>query len=80
MDPNKQHACPADVVRRGPEWVEFFFALTGKGMDPRFAEMLACQNAPGLKNVDASFMSGRGNNQDLDKIYHQELFLLMGQL
>jgi hypothetical protein len=38
------------------------------GQTPRFAEMCAVQQAPGVKGADRTFMEGRYNNQQLDKM------------
>jgi len=50
---------PTAVQRR-------YVELVNKGNSPRFAEMLALQQPPGVRGTDRAFMEGRLNNQQLD--------------
>jgi hypothetical protein len=43
-----------------------YLELVAKGNSPRFAEMLALQQPPGVKGTDRAFMEGRLNNQQFN--------------
>lgn len=59
---------PPEVLAAGPRAVSHYQKMVADGETPRFAEMCALQQPPGVKGTDRAYMEGRYNNQQLDKM------------
>jgi hypothetical protein len=56
-------------IRSAPRDVQDFYRrIVGEGVTPRFAEMVALQQPPGLRGTDRTFMENRLNNQQFDSM------------
>jgi hypothetical protein len=61
-------AVPSEIIAAGPGAVRFYEKLLSAGQSPRFAEMLTLQQPPAVKGTDRTYMEGRLNNQQLDRM------------
>lgn len=59
---------PLDVELAGNDAMRHYKKMIDEGQSPRFAEMCACQIAPGTKGTDRTLMEGRLNNEQFDKM------------
>lgn len=59
---------PSQILAAGREATEMYVRLKSEGYGHRWAEMCALQQPPGLKGTDRSYMQGRLNNEQLDKM------------
>ncbi len=71
MPSNTSHdeqSIPLSVRLAGDDAVLHYLKMIEAGQTPRFAEMCAVQQAPAVKGADRTFMEGRYNNQQLDRM------------
>lgn len=59
---------PFDIQRASAEIQAHYLDMLANGVAPRLAEMLALQQPPGLRGTDRSFMEGRLNNEQFDRM------------
>ena len=59
---------PFDIQNARPSIQKQYLSMLEEGISPRFAEMAALQQPPGVKGGDRAFMEGRYNNQQFDKM------------
>ena len=59
---------PLDVELAGIDAKKHYQKMIEDGQSPMFAEMCACQIAPGTKGTDRTLMEGRLNNEQFDKM------------
>lgn len=59
---------PAHIRDLGRDASEMYARLRSEGLSHRWCEMVVFQQPPGVKGSDRSFMEGRYNNQQLDKM------------
>lgn len=57
---------PASIALASREVQQMYLRMLSEGQTPRFAEMCALQQPPGVKGTDRAFMQGRSNQQWLD--------------
>lgn len=61
-------AVPAHIQDLGRDASAMYARLRLEGLSHKWCEMVVFQQAPGVKGSDRSFMEGRYNNQQLDKM------------
>jgi hypothetical protein len=59
---------PKNISDAGPEAARLYAKLLSEGLGHKWAEMCALQQPPGTKGTDRSYMEGRYNNQQLDRM------------
>lgn len=57
---------PVSIAAASNEVQQMYLRMLSEGQTPRFAEMCALQQPPGVKGTDRAFMQGRSNQQWLD--------------
>lgn len=62
------HEVPISVKNAGADAVAFYEKLMSAGYGHKWAEMCALQTPPGTKGSDRTYMEGRLNNQQLDRM------------
>lgn len=61
-------AVPREIRDAGPSAVDCYARLLSEGRSQRWAEMCALQRPPATRGTDRSFMQGRYNNEQLDRM------------
>lgn len=59
---------PFDIERASKQIQTHYRDMIANGVAPRLAEMLALQQPPGLRGTDRTFMEGRLNNEQFDRM------------
>ena len=57
---------PPEILSAEPEIQHFYLKMIAEGQTPRWAEMCALQQAPGVSGSDRTFMEKRNNQEWLD--------------